>query len=186
VLDRFARRLPSDALAGRIDGVGCAIVPDPDGPGRGAEIDRAVRQPGVAVLGPTAPLSGLAGSWSLARATLHAIDAGAIEGRDGLVRADDALSELLVFESRGLIDRIAARRLAALDQLTPKARRRMEETALAYVQHQGNAAAMARALGVHAQTARYRLGRLRELLGSELDDPDARFELELALRAARR
>ena len=48
----------------------------------------------------------------------------------------------------------------------------MEETALAYVQQQGNAAAMARALGVHAQTARYRLSRLRELLGDALDDPD--------------
>jgi DNA-binding PucR family transcriptional regulator len=42
---------------------------------------------------------------------------------------------------------------------------------------------MARALGLHAQTARYRLGRLRELLGNDLDDPDARFELELSLRA---
>ena len=59
----------------------------------------------------------------------------------------------------------------------------MEEAALAYVQHQGNASAMARMLGVHAQTARYRLRRLRELLGDSLDDPDARFELELALRA---
>ena len=59
----------------------------------------------------------------------------------------------------------------------------MEETALAYVQHQGNAAAMAGTLGVHAQTARYRVRRLRELLGDPLDDPDARFELELALRA---
>jgi DNA-binding PucR family transcriptional regulator len=42
---------------------------------------------------------------------------------------------------------------------------------------------MARALDVHPQTARYRLARLRELLGEALDDPDARFELELALRA---
>ena len=42
---------------------------------------------------------------------------------------------------------------------------------------------MSRALGLHAQTARYRLSRLRELLGDTLDDPDARFELELALRA---
>jgi DNA-binding PucR family transcriptional regulator len=81
------------------------------------------------------------------------------------------------------VERIAARQLAALDALTPKARRRMEETALAYVQQQGNAAAMARTLAVHAQTARYRLARLRELLGDALDDPDARFELELALRA---
>jgi DNA-binding PucR family transcriptional regulator len=41
---------------------------------------------------------------------------------------------------------------------------------------------MARELHIHPQTARYRMSRLRELLGSELDDPDARFELEAALR----
>jgi DNA-binding PucR family transcriptional regulator len=33
---------------------------------------------------------------------------------------------------------------------------------------------------------RYRLARLRELLGDELDDPEARLELELALRAQSR
>ncbi len=38
---------------------------------------------------------------------------------------------------------------------------------------------------VHPQTARYRLARLRELLGDDLDNADARFELELALRARR-
>jgi DNA-binding PucR family transcriptional regulator len=42
---------------------------------------------------------------------------------------------------------------------------------------------MARALDLHPQTVRYRLARLRELLGQQLDDPDARLELELALRA---
>ena len=99
------------------------------------------------------------------------------------MRVDDALTELLLFQNRGLVSRIAARRLAPLDDLSPKARLRMEQTALAYVQQQGNAAAMARALDLHAQTARYRLGRLRELLGDMLDDPDARLELELALRA---
>jgi DNA-binding PucR family transcriptional regulator len=45
---------------------------------------------------------------------------------------------------------------------------------------------MARAMHVHPQTARYRLARLRELLGDALDDPDARFELEIALRAPAR
>jgi len=185
-LDRLARRLPPDALTGRIDRAGCVILPDPDGPGRAAELDRAVAErPTAAALGPPAAVSGLAGSWALARATLRAVEAGAIDAGDGLVRADDALGDLLLFENRGLVGRIAARRLAPLAELTPTARRRMEESALAYLQHQGNAAAMARALGVHAQTARYRLGRLRELLGEELDDPDTRFELELALRAKR-
>ena len=118
----------------------------------------------------------------LARATLRAVEAGAIETA-GLVRADDVLTKLLLFENAGLAERIATRRLAPFDALTPKARRRMEETALAYMQQQGNAAAMARALGVHPQTARYRLRGLRELLGDALEDPDARFEIELALRA---
>ena len=59
----------------------------------------------------------------------------------------------------------------------------MLETALAYVRRGGNAVAMATDLQIHPQTARYRIARLRELLGDQLDDPDTRFELELALRA---
>ena len=49
----------------------------------------------------------------------------------------------------------------------------MRETALAYVRHGGNAVAMAAELHVHPQTARYRIARLRELFGDDLDDPDA-------------
>jgi DNA-binding PucR family transcriptional regulator len=100
----------------------------------------------------------------------------------GLVRVDQELASLLLFDGQALVERLAARRLAPLDALTPRSRARMEETALAYLRERGNAAAMARALGIHPQTARYRMGRLRELLGEALDDPDARFELELALR----
>jgi hypothetical protein len=184
-LDRLAMRLPADTLAAGLEGVGCAIVPDPDGPGRPSQIERAIessRMGAHAALGPTGPAHSLAASWSLARATLRAVEAGAIEA-PGLVRADDALGRLLLFENTGLVERIATRRLNPLADLTPKARRRMEQTALAYVQQRGNAAAMARALGVHPQTARYRLRGLRELLGDALDDPDARFEIELALRA---
>jgi hypothetical protein len=184
-LDGLAMRLPADALTAGLDGVGCAIVPDPDGPGRRSEIERAVESAGRGVraaLGPTGPAGSLAASWSFARATLRAVDAGAIE-TPGLVRADDVLVELLLFESTGLTERIASRRLTPLDALTPKARRRAEQTALAYVQQRGNAAAMARALGIHPQTARYRVRGLRELFGDALDDPDACFEMELALRA---
>jgi DNA-binding PucR family transcriptional regulator len=41
---------------------------------------------------------------------------------------------------------------------------------------------VARRLGVHPQTVRYRLRQLEELFGDALNAPDARFELELALR----
>ena len=182
-LARLASRLPTDAVTAALDGIGCAIIPDPDGPGRRAEADLALEAVKArAAVGPTGPPHDLGVSWSLARATLRAVEAGAIEAPT-LVRVEEVLTELLLFENGALVERLAARRLAAFDALTPKARRRMEETALAYVQQQGNAAAMSRALGLHAQTARYRVSRLRELLGDAIDDPNGRFELELALRA---
>ncbi len=180
-LDRVARRLPPDALSASVSNLGCAVLPDPDGPGRVAQIIKAAEGTGAA-LGPGGPLDELAESWALARSALRAFGDRAIEA-GGPVRADDRLSDLLLYENPRLVERIARRRLAAFEELTPKARTRMEETALAYVRRQGNAAAMAASLNVHPQTARYRLARLRELLGDQLDDPEARFELELALRA---
>ena len=44
---------------------------------------------------------------------------------------------------------------------------------------------VARRLYIHPQTARYRLRRLQSLFGDALHEPDARFELEIALRAER-
>ena len=41
-------------------------------------------------------------------------------------------------------------------------------------------------LFVHQQTVGYRVGQLKELFGGALDDPEARFELELVLRAGHR
>jgi hypothetical protein len=186
-VERIARGLPADALVATLDGEGCAVVPDPEGPGRAAEIGGALGERRAA-LGPAVEPAELAGSWSLARAALRGAEAGTLGGRavPSPLRADDVLVELLLFEGRALVDRIAARRLGALDDLTPKARARMAETALAYVREGGNAAAMARALDLHPQTVRYRLARLRDLLGDQLDDPDARLELELALRAQSR
>jgi len=182
-LERIARRLPADALVAALDGEGCAIVPDPEGPGRAAEVGGALAGR-TAALGPAVAPPELGASWSLARAALRGAEAGVIS--EAPLRADDVLIDLLLFEGRAFVDRIAARRLAAFDELTPKARGRMADTALAYVREGGNAAAMARALDLHPQTVRYRLARLRELLGDQLDDPDARLELELALRAQSR
>jgi hypothetical protein len=179
-LGRIAHRLPVDCLVTQIDQVGCVLLPDPDGPGRGAEIERAAAGR-AAALGPTCEPVQLRDSWQLAKTALGALEAGAISS-DGLVRAEQQLAGLLLFEGSALAARIAARRLAPLDSLTAKARERMRETALAYVRHGGNSVEMAAELHVHPQTARYRVARLRELLGDQLEDPDARFELQIALR----
>jgi hypothetical protein len=182
-LARVGRRLPADALVGSVEGTGCALVSGAPSSSRAAELRHATESVNAA-LGPAVPRGELASSWALARAALRAAEAGALDG-PGPFLAEEHLADLLIFESGDLAERLADRRLAPLAELTRAGRARMEETALAFVQHGGNAAAMARALHLHPQTIRYRLTRLRELFGDDLEDPDARFELELALRSAR-
>jgi PucR C-terminal helix-turn-helix domain len=174
-LPGVARRLGSEALHAEHVGLGCALLPDADGPGRRDAIRLAARDTRVAI-GPAGAIEDLPRSWRLASGALSVSDA------QGLVVADDHLAELVLLESQTVVERIGERRLRALRDLTPAAGERMARTALAFVQMQGNAAAMARALNVHPQTARYRIARLRELLGPQLQDPAARFELEAALR----
>jgi hypothetical protein len=181
-LTGIARRLPADCLAVGLEGLGCVLIPDPGGPGRSAALDHAAATAPLAI-GPAVAPAELSTSWSLARSTLRAAAAGALPD-SGAVVADDHLGELMLFEGRRLARRMSARRLAPLAGLTERARERMRETALAYIDHRGNAVAMARALHLHPQTVRYRVNRLRELLGEQLDDPGARFELEVALRSA--
>ncbi|HEX5610994.1 MAG TPA: helix-turn-helix domain-containing protein [Solirubrobacterales bacterium] len=180
-LATVARRLPPETLATTIDGTGCLLIADPEGPGRAEALQRAAARATLA-LGPAVEPAAAAESWGLALSLQRAAAAGALAG-SGLLRAEEHLALLLLFEGSALADRIAARRLAPLAELTEKARARMLETALAHVRHDGNAVAMAAEMHVHPQTARYRSARLRELLGAQLDDPDARFEIELALRS---
>jgi len=179
----IAGRTPVDALVTVVDGTGCVIVPDPAGPGRHEEIERLAAKATLA-LGPTTEPSEAGRSWALATSLLSASATGVVTG-SGLLRAEDHLADLLLASNPTITSLIAARHLAPLEDLTARARERMHETALAYVRHQGNAVAMAAELHVHPQTARYRITRLRELFGDDLDDPDARFELEIALRAGR-
>jgi PucR-like helix-turn-helix protein len=178
---RVGRGLPPEALIAVVEGFGCVLLPDPDGPGRAEQVARAAAVSPLA-LGPAGELPALPRSWTLAATLLRAVAAGALPRRDGLLKVDDHLADLLLFEGAGLAARIAERRLAPLEGLTEKARTRMRETALAHVRHNGNAVAMAAELHIHPQTARHRIARLRELFGEALDDPDARFELEIALR----
>jgi DNA-binding PucR family transcriptional regulator len=65
------------------------------------------------------------------------------------------------------------------------ARRKAElvHTLAQYLEHGGNYDATAAELSVHKSTLKYRLQRIRELTGLELNDPDVHFNLQLATRA---
>lgn len=57
------------------------------------------------------------------------------------------------------------------------------KTLTQYLEHGGNYDATALTLSVHRSTLKYRLQRIRELTGLELNDPDVHFNLQLAARA---
>jgi PucR-like helix-turn-helix protein len=180
-LASIAGRLVADALVTVHEGIGCVLLPDPDGPRRLEQLRRAAAGAMVA-LGPTVEPVQAARSWDLAKALLELTSADDVQA-PALVRVEDHLVDLLLARDRQLVSMLSHRRLAPLEGLTDRARQRMRQTALAFVRHHGNAVAMGAELGIHPQTARYRIARLRELFGAALDDPDGRFELELALRS---
>ena len=176
----IAHRLPADAIAAPFEDLTCALLPDPEGPGRRREIEAALgSQP--AAIGPAVPWRRAALSDRRAVA-VHRLIGGTVPA-DGLVRADDHLATQLLHSDRSLLDELARRRLEPLGAETDASRERLCETLRAWLDHQGNVREVAAALHVHPQTVRYRVGRLRERLGPDLDDPQARFELGLALRA---
>lgn len=99
-----------------------------------------------------------------------------------LLRSDDHEVELLLSAAPELARAVVERRLRPFASLPPAQRRRMLQTLAAWLAHPARPQAMAAELGVHVQTARYRVQQLRDLLGDDLDDPEARFELAVALR----
>ncbi|MBK5229635.1 MAG: helix-turn-helix domain-containing protein [Thermoleophilia bacterium] len=174
-----AARLPQDVIVTAIDQDFCAIVPDPDAPGRRKQLAGALRSRPSAI-GPLVELARAARSYEHALAALRL---GEERGAPGLVFADEHRVELICRGDPLLAAEIERDLLACLDGETPHSRARLRETLLAWLRHDGNVPATAAELHVHTQTVRYRMHRLRELLGDALDGPDTRFELEFALRA---
>jgi len=173
---RLARRIAGSAIGGAAGGLACVFVPDPDAPGRRRQIKAALGDDDRVAIGPTVPWHEASTSLARAAATYRLGVPGP------LVVADDHLATLLLAADRGLAADLAASRLAPLDGLQPGPRARLTETLRAWLDRPGQVQAVAAELGVHPQTVRYRLRQLRELFGTRLEDPDARFELSLALR----
>jgi hypothetical protein len=181
--DRLGARLGPDALVAPAAAAGpagpllCAIVADAEAPGRRSQLEEVLGgRP--AALGPAVPWPRAALSFARAKATLAAASGG-----DGLRVADEHRLEILLGLDRRLTADIASAALAPLEGETARSRERLRATLHAWLRHRGRTEEVARSLHVHPQTVRYRMGRLRELFGPRLDEPDVRFELELALRA---
>jgi PucR family transcriptional regulator, purine catabolism regulatory protein len=90
-----------------------------------------------------------------------------------LARQEDAALEAI---SRGLLGPLADYDLRQHGDLVASLR--------AFLEHNGNWEAAARALGVHRHTLRYRVRRVAELTGRDLDRAGDRVEFWLALQAA--
>ncbi len=159
-----------------------ALVPAPLDAAGASWLERALAER-AAVLGPIRPWQKVAESLRLALAAVP-LRAGSADLRSLWV--SQHLAEVIVRSERSAMEDLAAVRLAPLAALRTGPRERLAETLLAWLRHRGHRSAIATELSIHAQTVGYRLTQLRDLFGDDLDDPQARFELELVLRAGHR
>jgi hypothetical protein len=180
--ERIVPRLPADAIVDTVGDVVCALLPSPDRAGLRARLQHVVGPRHLAALGPPVAWGDATLSLARARAVLELAAEGAAPDH-GLLDAADHTTALLLRSDRRLTQELVRSRLAPLSALNAGSRARLTATLVAWLAAQGRLQVVAERLHVHPQTVRYRLGRLRELFGEALDDPQERFELELALRA---
>ena len=123
-------------------------------------------------------LHGIARSYLEAQ---QALEAGRKLRPDSLVHGhDEVIPQLVMAQNPLLAERFVAHSLGRL--MDPKLRNRSQllETLDAYLAR-GSVKDAAAALGLHRHTVLYRLEKLRELLGGDLDQPATRLRLQLAL-----
>jgi hypothetical protein len=174
--------LPAEVLADMVRTDPCLLVPDPEGSGRIDAIERGLRG-WTGALGPVVPLSQAGDSLRWARQALALVRRGVVGQGSGLVRCEEHLSTLMLFADENLARACVEARLAPLLGLRPEQQETLAETLLSWLQSAGNARIAARELHVHPQTVRYRLRHLQEMFGEAMNQPSARFDLEIALRA---
>ncbi|WP_371598137.1 PucR family transcriptional regulator [Streptomyces sp. NBC_00564] len=176
--------VPTGVLVGMDSRPPRMVVPDPEelSRPRGRSLALALRGRPAAV-GPTVPLAEAADSLRLAIRALSLMGRGILPGR-GVVRCTDHLSTLLLYGDEALLLRLSDQVLAPLDSAPGPQRDRLAETLLAWLQSGSSVGEVATLLHIHPQTVRYRLRQLDKLFGDRLRDPEARFDLELALRGA--
>jgi DNA-binding PucR family transcriptional regulator len=119
-------------------------------------------------------------SASYARAR-RALELGLAPDDAAPLDTDRCLADLVLRADGDALADLRARVLAPLDDLTVGAREKLVETLRAWLLHHGRREQIAAELFVHPQTVRYRMGQLRELYGTRLEDPRSVLELTIAL-----
>ncbi|WP_249011375.1 CdaR family transcriptional regulator [Conexibacter sp. DBS9H8] len=130
-----------------------------------------------AVVGP-------ATAWSAVRAShLRVLACARLEVADspGPVDSEAHLLELVLGADPAALADLRRRVLAPLETVSATAAEKLIATLRAWLLHQGRRDDVARALFVHPQTVRYRMGQLRDLFGEALSDPRQVLELTVAL-----
>jgi hypothetical protein len=153
------------------------LVPDAEGRSRPALL-RSLDGRG-AVVGPPRP-------WTQVRSSharvCRALQLGLREDDGGApLDTERRLADLVLRADGEALADLRAQALAPLAELTAGAREKLTETLRAWLLHHGRRDEVAAELFVHPQTVRYRMGQLRQLFGTGLDDPRTVLDLTLAL-----
>ncbi len=134
-------------------------------------------------VGPATDVASAADSLRWARTALRLVADGALPDVP-VTWSAEYLTTLWLLSDAPLADQLADRELAPLAQFPDRTRRRLGETLLSWLQNGGNSEKIAVELSVHPQTVRYRVRQLKQAFGERLEDADARFAMQAALRAS--
>jgi purine catabolism regulator len=105
-------------------------------------------------------------------------------GRQGTIRRTDVGPYGLLFSAASgeSVRDFVSQTIGALEAYDARQHAHLTETLEVFLRNSGRFQAAADELNIHVSTLRYRLDRVAALAGIDLDNPDARFTAELALR----
>jgi sugar diacid utilization regulator len=137
----------------------------------------------LGVGGVSETIFGLPRAYREAKLALRMFDLARLTG--GVTVFDDlgVFRLLAEIQDRSAVERYVRTWLGALMDYDARHKGTLVYTLSRYLDLGGSYDATATAVAVHRSTLKYRLQRIREISGKDLNDPDVRFNLQLATRA---
>jgi hypothetical protein len=141
---------------------------------------------GAAVLGRATDVDGVPAAHAETRRVLDLVGRSEAASRGAVVDVEDLglLGVLIDSSASGALERFWQRRLAPLREYDARERSDLCGSLAAFFE-EGGLRRAARRMNLHPNSFNYRLRRAEQIGGFSLADPDARLELQLALRCQR-